>query len=129
MLQYSVSKLATAAGLLLLWILQSLPPNTLSANAGDKTHDKVSSGFVPQSCGLLLSSQHEYTTLYVVNFSTAGLFMRNVVVQYFGAGSITAAKAIGLIFGLLGLAVTCDDMLGRQSMRQPWSLADVSANA
>ncbi|CAK0751560.1 hypothetical protein CVIRNUC_002077 [Coccomyxa viridis] len=84
MLQYSVSKLATAAGLLLLWILQSLPPNTLSAHAGDKTHDK-----------------------------------------YFGAGSITAAKAIGLIFGLLGLAVTCDDMLGRQSMRQPWSLADV----
>ena len=51
------------------------------------------------------------------------------IVQYFSVGSITAAKAVGLIFGLLGLAVACDDMLGRQSLRQSWSSADVSANA
>ena len=88
-------------------------------------HPKV----FPRSCDLLLSSQHEEASLCVFNFSTAGFHFLFFILQYFGAGSITAAKAIGLIFGLLGLAVTCDDMLGRQSMRQPWSLADVSANA
>ena len=35
------SKLAAGAGLELLFVLQCLPPNTLSAKAGDKANDKV----------------------------------------------------------------------------------------
>ena len=41
MLPYLPSKLAAAVGLLILWVLQSLPPNTLSAKAGDRAKDKV----------------------------------------------------------------------------------------
>ena len=41
MLLYLPSKLAAAAGLQILWVLQSLPPNTLSAKAGDRAKDKV----------------------------------------------------------------------------------------
>ena len=35
------SKIATVAGLQILFVLQCLPPNTLSAKAGDKASDKV----------------------------------------------------------------------------------------
>ena len=35
------SKLAAMAGIQILWVLQCLPPNTLSAKKGDKNKDKV----------------------------------------------------------------------------------------
>ena len=43
MFPYLWSKLGAAAALQFLWVLQCLPPNTLSAKAGDKANDKVTS--------------------------------------------------------------------------------------
>ena len=44
MLLHLWSKLGAAAALQFLWVMQCLPPNTLSAKAGDKTNDKVTNG-------------------------------------------------------------------------------------
>lgn len=134
---FIVYKLAAAGLLQFLLILQCLPPNTLSAKAGDKSNDKVM-----QNTPALLARPYTYQKFeelssWPQNFAmhahiTAGhhnLGAVNLVrtAQYFRVGSFTATKVVGVSAAVAALIIACDDNMGRQSLRQPWSTADVSS--